>query len=86
MFVLLAMCCTFVAANVLTGCVVWLACRRVLHHLQGDRDATKAVVENFLMPLLGRRKAEPDANDVRPDVPVSEAPSGAQGNDRNSTK
>ena len=55
----------FITFVVLTTCYVallWIGLRRVTKHLQGNHEATEAVVKHVLIPLLGRK----------PEVPVQE--------------
>jgi len=46
---------TFILTTVLYGCLLFLACRRVARHLQGNQEAVKAVTEHVLVPVLGRQ-------------------------------
>ena len=48
---------TFILTTGVYACLMWLACRRVAHHLRGNPEAVKAVTEHVLLPLL-RRQAE----------------------------
>ncbi len=48
----------FVLATALWGVLLWLAARRVLRHIRGDAEATRAVVEHVLMPLVGKKPGE----------------------------
>jgi hypothetical protein len=48
----------FLLTTALYGVVLWLACRRVSRHLQGNAEAVKAVADHVLIPLLGRRPEE----------------------------
>ncbi len=47
---------TFVVLTTLYAVLFWLGCRRVTIHLQGNPEATKAVVDHVLIPLLGRQR------------------------------
>jgi hypothetical protein len=47
---------TFLLTTALYGGLLWLACRRVSRHLQGNPEAVKAVADHVLIPLLGRRQ------------------------------
>lgn len=46
---------TFLFTTALYGTLLCLACRRVLHHLQGNEEGIKAVTQFVLLPLLGRK-------------------------------
>ena len=46
---------TFILTTALYGCLLFLACRRVARHLQGNQEAVKAVTEHVLVPVLGRQ-------------------------------
>ena len=46
---------TFILTNCVYGCLLFLACRRVARHLQGNQEAVRAVTVHVFMPLLGRR-------------------------------
>ncbi len=46
---------TFILTTCLYGCLLFLACRRVATHLQGNQDAINAVTVHVLMPILGRK-------------------------------
>lgn len=46
---------TFIVTTCLYGCFLFLACRRVARHLQGNQEAVKAVTEHVLLPMLGRQ-------------------------------
>lgn len=50
---------TFLVTTALYGVLLWLACRRVSRHLQGNADAVKAVADHVLIPLLSRRPDDP---------------------------
>jgi hypothetical protein len=49
---------TFLVSTALYVALLLFAFRRVTTHLQGNADATKAVVEHVLIPLLGRKLEE----------------------------
>ena len=51
MFLIIA---TFTLTTGLYGFMLWLACRRVARHLQGNPEAVKALTENLMLPILGR--------------------------------
>jgi hypothetical protein len=60
---------TFLLTTAFFGILLWLACRRVSRHLQGNADAVKAVTDHVLIPLLGRRAEddrEPPAGEPGP--------------------
>jgi hypothetical protein len=59
---------TFLLTTALYGGLLWLACRRLSRHLQGNPDAVKAVTDHVLIPLLGRR--------AEGEKPLSPAPKG----------
>ena len=46
---------TFVLTTGVFVSLIWLACRRVVHHLRGNPEAVKAVTEHVLLPMLGRK-------------------------------
>jgi hypothetical protein len=46
---------TFILTTSVYVCLMWLACRRVAHHLRGNAEAVKAVTEHVLLPMLGRQ-------------------------------
>ena len=46
---------TFILTTALYSCLLFLACRRVARHLQGNQEAVKAVTEHVLVPVLGRQ-------------------------------
>jgi len=46
---------TFFLTTALYGFLLWLACRRVIKHLQGNAEGAKAVTDHVLIPLLGRQ-------------------------------
>jgi len=52
---------TFILTTALYGCLLFLACRRVARHLQGNQDAVKAVTEHVLLPMLGRQAEQKPA-------------------------
>jgi hypothetical protein len=45
---------TFLFTTAIYGSVLWLACRRISRHLQGNPEGVKAVTQHVLIPLLGR--------------------------------
>jgi hypothetical protein len=53
---------TFILTTGLYGCLLFLACRRVARHLQGNLEAANAVTVHVFMPILGRQ-AEQKADD-----------------------
>jgi hypothetical protein len=60
---------TFLLTTAAYGILLWLACRRVSRHLQGNAEAVKAVTDHVLIPLLGRRAEggrEPPAGEPGP--------------------
>lgn len=64
---------TFIVVLAGMAALVWLGCQRVAVHLRDKPDATKAVVEHVLMPLLGRNDtpgsgASRDGFEVGPDT------------------
>jgi hypothetical protein len=46
---------TFLVTTAFYGGLLFLVCRRVAMHLQGNADAVKAVTEHVLLPVLGRQ-------------------------------
>lgn len=52
---MLTMVITFVLVTAVYAGVLWFGFRRVAMHLRGNQEATKAVVEHVLIPLLGRK-------------------------------
>jgi hypothetical protein len=46
---------TFILTTSLYGYLLFLACRRVARHLEGNQEAVKAVTEHVLMPVFGRK-------------------------------
>ena len=50
---------TFVVVTAVYAGLFWFAFRRVAMHLRGNQEATKAVVEHVLLPLLGRNPGVP---------------------------
>ena len=46
---------TFILTTGVYACLMWLAGRRVAHHLRGNPEAVKAVTEHVLLPMLGRQ-------------------------------
>ncbi len=58
MFLIIA---TFGLTTGLYGFLLWLACRRVARHLQGNAEAVKAVTEHVLLPILGRQAEQKPA-------------------------
>ena len=46
---------TFSLTTGIYASLMWLACRRVVHHLRGNPEAVKAVTEHVLLPMLGRK-------------------------------
>ena len=54
---------TFLLTTAGYGILLWLACRRVSRHLQGNPEAVKAVTDHVLIPLLCRR---PNGENERP--------------------
>jgi hypothetical protein len=60
---------TFLGTTALWGFVLWLATRRVVHHLRGNPEGIAALTAHLLVPLLGRRE-EPKQDDA--DVPHPE--------------
>lgn len=61
---------TFLLTTALYGLLLYLACRRISRHLQGNPEGVKAVTDHVLIPLLGR---QPDVESERP-VSEAEAP------------
>lgn len=61
---------TFLLTTALYGTLLYLACRRLSRHLQGNPDGVKAVTDHVLIPLLGRR---PDSEGEQP-ASETEAP------------
>jgi hypothetical protein len=55
---------TFLLTTAVYGILLYLACRRVFRHLQGNERAIEAVTIHVLLPLLGRR---PDDENDQPD-------------------
>lgn len=60
---------TFILTTCLYGTLLFLACRRVAIHLQGNPEAVKALTEHLLLPVLGRQAEkktddEPDKEDA----------------------
>jgi hypothetical protein len=53
---------TFLATTALYAVLVAVVFRRVALHLQGNAEAMRAVTEHVLVPLLGRKKKDPDAD------------------------
>ncbi|HYV37931.1 MAG TPA: hypothetical protein VE988_19760 [Gemmataceae bacterium] len=51
---------TFIATTGVYLGLLILAFRRVARHLQGRPDAVEAVTEHVLLPLLGRKREEPE--------------------------
>jgi hypothetical protein len=49
---------TFILTSCMYGCLLFLACRRVARHLQGNQEAVKAVTEHVLLPMFGRQAEE----------------------------
>jgi len=49
---------TFLLTTALYGFLLWLACRRISRHLQGNPEGVKAVTDHVLIPLLGRQPDE----------------------------
>tara|TARA_R110002072_G_scaffold303126_1_gene494844 strand:+ start:5709 stop:5933 length:225 start_codon:yes stop_codon:yes gene_type:complete len=47
---------TFMAMLAGMAALVWAGCQRVALHLRDKPEATRAVVEHVLMPLLGRTR------------------------------
>jgi hypothetical protein len=62
-FMILTICLTFVGTTMLYAAALFLACRRVMRHLQGKAPAIAAVVEHVLVPLFGRRNPSPSDED-----------------------
>ncbi len=52
---------TFLLTTALYGTLAWLACRRVVGHLQGNPEAVKAVTDHVLLPMLGREAEQKPA-------------------------
>jgi len=50
---------TFSLTTIVYASLMWLACRRVVHHLRGNPEAVKAVTEHVLLPMLGRKAEQP---------------------------
>jgi hypothetical protein len=50
---------TFILTTSVYASLMWLACRRVVHHLRGNPEAVKAVTEHVLLPMLGREAKKP---------------------------
>ena len=48
------------------GVLVWFCLRRVTAHLQDNPDATRAVVDHVLIPILGRRLVEASIENEAP--------------------
>jgi hypothetical protein len=46
---------TFILTTCLYCSLLFLACRSVARHLQGNNEAVKAVTEHVLLPMLGRQ-------------------------------
>ena len=46
---------TFILTTGVYASLMWLACRRVVHHLRGNPEAVKAVTEHVFLPMLGRK-------------------------------
>jgi len=59
---MLAVFITFVALTTGYVAMFWCGVRRVTRHLQGNQEATQAVVEHVLIPLF-RRKPEVPAKE-----------------------
>jgi hypothetical protein len=57
---MLAIILTFLLTTAAYGVLLWLAVRRVLHHLQGNEEGIKALTRFVLVPLLGRPPVEDD--------------------------
>jgi hypothetical protein len=69
----------FLLATGLYGSLLWLGCRRVSRHLQGNPEAVKAVADHVLVPLLGRKPENDSKNSPANDpAPVNAAGSNAQ--------
>jgi hypothetical protein len=62
---------TFLLTTAFYAFLLWLACRRVSRHLQGNADGVKAVTDHVLIPLLG---AQPE--DESGPCPASEPDAG----------
>lgn len=61
---------TFLLTTALYGTLLYLACRRVSRHLQGNEQAIEAVTTHVLLPLLGRRPQDENAQPAsEPEVP-----------------
>jgi hypothetical protein len=56
---------TFIVTTAVYALLFLLACRRVAKHLQGNTEGTKAVVENVLLPVLGRRVEKPEVKRIK---------------------
>jgi hypothetical protein len=71
---------TFLLTTAFYGVLLYLACRRVSRHLQGNESAIHAVTTHLLLPLLGRRpEDENDQPAGEPDsLPYSAAPKNGQ--------
>ncbi len=52
---------TFLLTTALYGTLAWLACRRVVSHLQENPEAVKAVTDHVLLPMLGRQTEQEPA-------------------------
>jgi len=46
---------TFVGTTFLYVCLLFLVCRRIAKHLQGNPEAVKAVTDHVFLPALGRK-------------------------------
>ena len=67
----------FLLATAFYGVLLWLACRRVLRHLQGNAEAVRAVTDHVFIPLLGKQAGQafaPNLTEGKQPDPTAEAP------------
>jgi hypothetical protein len=57
---------TFVTTVGAVGFVGWLAMRRLVVHLKGNPEGTRAFVENVVVPLFGKKTEEDAEVKVKP--------------------